>query len=266
LPELNKAISQQATLTASYLPLPHESTPTKTSSGKTGAPPIPLPEAVYPIFDEEFGIIKGVATVSESMDDRIKFTIVDDEAYSGTHSLLVTWNKSFNHWASLVLGFDSDNDPKRAAAGQMASINLFPPADYAIQFFAKRARPFVDNPGYTLMDDSITLKFQDQNFLIRESLGNQAVYIYEYEPNKIIPDGRLRLAETGWQELCLPLAQFDTDNWILDKYANFSEMDRRFDWSNVKQINIDANFYSREGAVYIDAIRIIRASDCVHYP
>ena len=267
LPELNKAISQQATQTALYLPLLGEATPTIENAGKTSAPPTPLSEAIYPIFDEEFGIIKGIATVSESSDDNIKFEIVNGEAYSGNRSLLITWNKDYRHWASLVLGFDSGNDPKKAAAGQMTSINLLPPADFAIQFFAKRARPFQSMLGSTLMDGSITLKFQDQNVLIRESLGNQAVYIYNYDANNLIPDGRLRLAETGWQEFCLPLAKFDTDYWIKDdKYANYPETDRRFDWSNVKQINIDADWFSTDGAVYIDAIRIIRASDCIPYP
>jgi len=165
LPELNKAIGLQATQTAAYLPAPLESTLPVAMETMTAVPPTPLPEAVYRIFDEEFGIIKSEMTVSQSSDDNIKFEIVHDEAYSGKQSLLITWHKLPGDWASGLLGVDSDiSNSKKAAAGQMASINLSPPSAYAIQFFAKRAESSIN--GYddnALMDDSIALKFQDQN-------------------------------------------------------------------------------------------------------
>ena len=279
LPGLNNALKLQATQTAlsrpttqnspTALSLPaSQSFPTATRlSAATQVQSRPQPEAIYPIFDEEFGIIKWMATISQSLDDNIKYEITNQDAFSGKYSLLVSWHKNEKHWASLVLGFDSDNDPKKATAGQMASINLAPPSDYALEFFAKRARPFEMRMASTLMDDSITLKFQDQNVLFHESLGNQAVYIYKLDPNGgFIPDGRIPLNAMGWQKFCLPLARFDTDYWIKETYESYSEADRQFDWSNVKQINIDANFFSVDGAVYVDALRIIRASDCAPFP
>jgi len=267
LPAMQDAIHQQATQTALSLTVSQESAPVPGVAGGTTVRATPLPEAVYPIFDEDFGIVKSVFAVSESSDDAIKYEVVDNEAYAGKYSMLITWQKFYQHWASLILAFDSDTDLQRAAAGQMVSINLSPPSDYAIQFFAKRETPFVANTGSTLMDDSITLKFQDQNLLFGESLGNQAVYIYKLDPNyDFIPDGRLPLVATGWQEFCLPLDKFDTDYWIKQEYANYSPAERQLDWANVKQINIDANFYSTNGSVYIDAMRVIRASDCTPYP
>lgn len=257
LPGINLAISQQATQTAQPLAQP-AAIPTLLS--------VPLPESVFPIFDEDFGIIGHVTALTEAAEDNIGFVIVEDQAYSGKRSLLISWQKFSQHWASVVLGFDSHDDPLKAAMGQMTSINLSPPSKYAIQFFAKRSTQSTFSSGSTLMNGSITVKFQDQNILIEESVGNQAIYIYQYDSGHLISDGRLKLIDGDWQEFCLPLDKFSTDQWITEKYKNFTEADRTFDWSNVKQINIDADFFSVEGAVYIDAMRIIRASDCVPYP
>jgi hypothetical protein len=261
LPGLNMTISQQATQTA----MPADGLPLEARELKNP----PLPESIYPIFDEEFGIVEGVAAMSGEPDDHIAYEIVDSEAYSGRYSLLVTWTKKSLRWAGILLWFESSNDPLRAANGQMRSIDLVPPSDYAIQFFAKRGEASTISPlqQSSLMDKSITLKFQDQNILITESIGNQAVYIYDYDSDHPhVPDGRLKLSDGDWQEFCLPLERFDTDRWIDLDYQDFPEADRQFNWSNVKQINIDADFISTEGAIYIDAMRIIRASDCTPYP
>jgi hypothetical protein len=258
-------VSQQATQTA--LP-PSISNQPVASLDNTYKPILMMPESIFPIFDEDFGIIGSVSTESGSEDDNIRYEIVDDEAYSGRYSLLIYWNKYPGNWASVILHFDAHNDPARALAGQMASIDLFPPSDYAIQFYAKRGEASIrdsQSPG-TLMDKSITLKFQDQNLLIKQSVGNQAVYIYNYDSGHPIPDGRLKLHDGDWQEFCLPLEKFNTDQWVKDVYVDFTEEDRLLNWSNVKQINIDADYHSAEGAVYINAMRIIRVSDCVPYP
>jgi len=262
LPGLNLAISQQATQTA----LP----PAQQGVVQPAAIPTvistPLPESVFPIFDEDFGIIGHTTALTEAAEDNITYAIVEDQAYSGKRSLLISWQKFNQHWASVILGFDSQGDSTKAAVGQMTSINLFPPSKYAIQFFAKRSRQSTFSSGFTLMDGSITVKFQDQNILIEESVGNQAIYIYQYDSKHLISDGRLKLIDGDWQEFCLPLDKFSTDHWVTEKYKDFTEADRIFDWSNVKQINIDADFFSTEGAVYIDAMRIIRASDCMSHP
>jgi tetratricopeptide (TPR) repeat protein len=270
LPGLSRAINEQATQTA----MPLSSSPLQEPALRN---PV-LPESVYPIFDEDFGIIKSVLTVSGSTEDHIQYEIVDTEAYSGRYSLLISWTKFPQHWASVILAFDNHPDPERAAIGQLRSIDLSPASDYAIQFFAKRGEASVlteQNPaGITLLNKSITLKFQDQNILFKESIGNQAVYLYDYNrddatpsPYQDIPDGRLKLPDGEWQQFCLPLASFVSDFWIAeDVYKEFPAEDKVFNWSNVKQINIDADFFSSEGAVYIDAMRIIRVSDCTPYP
>ncbi len=233
------------------------------------SPSHPLPKAVFPIFDEDFGIVKGALTLSQAPQDQISYDIVDNEAYSGKRSIRLQWHKNIQEWASLVLGFDALDDPLKAQNGQMASINLSPPSQYALQFFARRGRPVELNSFMLYRTDSITLKFQDQNVLIQQSTGNQAVYYWKEVSNGgFIPDGQLPLPQTGWQEFCLPLDRFKTDWWIdqNEQYKNYSEAERQFDWSNVKQINFDANFFSTDGAVYLDDIQIIRATDCVPYP
>src|SRR5215208_1678935 len=257
LPGINKAISQQATQTAVPLPI----SPEVKTENQTLTPAPALPASIYPVFDEDFGIVEDVTAETGSAEDHILYEIVDDESYSGKYSLLITWNKTQYHWASVVLHFDNQNDPTRAAAGQMASLNLSPRSDYAIEFFAKRGESSTRNSGQagSLMDQSITLKFQDQNVLIEESIGNQAVYVYDYDSKTQVLDGRLKLNDADWQQFCLPLEKFKTDWWVEQSYRDYTEADRQFDWANVKQINIDADFISAAGAVYIDALRIIRA-------
>lgn len=261
LPGLLLAQNQQATQTA--MPLSASPVP----EGELRSPA--LPEAIYPIFDEEFGIAKSVLTLSGTGNRNIRYEIVDNESYSGKSSLLIAWEKRDGEWASVILAFDSQTQQERAVSGQLKSINLTPIGDYAIQFFAKRGPASILGNRLkqgTLMDDSITLKFQDQNTLIQESIGNQAVYLYNYDSRIEVLDGRLKLHEGGWEEFCLPLASFHTDYWVDVFHSDFPEQNRVFDWSNVKQINIDADFHSEDGAVYIDAMRIIRASDCTPYP
>lgn len=270
LPGLSQTINEQATQTA----MPLSSSPLLQPEIRHPA----LPESVYPIFDEEFGIIASVLPISGSAEDHIQYDIVDTDAYSGRYSLLISWTKFSQHWASVILAFDSHPDPERAGVGQLRSIDLSPPSNYAIQFFAKRAEASVltepNAAGISLLNKSITLKFQDQNIFFKESIGNQAVYLYDYyrddatpSPYQDIIDGRLKLPDGEWQQFCLPLASFVTDYWIAhDVYKDFPHEDKVFNWSNVKQINIDADFFSTEGSVYIDAMRIIRATDCTPYP
>jgi hypothetical protein len=264
LPGLDKVVSQQATQTA----LPPSSSQPVISTDTAYRPILKQPESIFPIFDEDFGIIGSVSAEPGTVGGNIRYEIVDDEAYSGRYSLLISWNKFSGDWASVILHFDTHNDLARALAGQMTSIDLSPPSNFAIQFFAKRGEASTRDPqeSGTLMDKSITLKFQDQTLLFKESVGNQAVYSYAYDTDHSIPDGRLKLSDEDWQEFCLPLENFKTDLWVDKGYTDFPQADRKFDWSNVKQINIDADFYSTEGSVYIDAMRIIRASDCVPYP
>jgi tetratricopeptide (TPR) repeat protein len=259
LPAFDRAMSLQATQTATYMPLPTQTIPAITPTAEilfSATPsntPTPPVQIVKSIFDEEFGV-PGVMTAAESPDDKIKYKISSEEAYTGKYSLLVSWEKQYQHWASLILAFDPDiGNFQKAQAGQMAVLNLAPPSDYAIQFFVKGVAVY----------ESFTLKFQDQNLLIKESLGNQAVYIRIGPAGKPIPDGRFVILGTDWQEVCLPLAAFDTDTWIKDdKYRGFTPRDKQFDWSKVKQINIDSDFSNPTGAIYFDDIRIIRASGC----
>jgi hypothetical protein len=211
--------------------------------------PIPLAEDIISIFDESFGIIKSVTLASQSPADEIRYKISEEEAYSGTHSLLVSWKKQPGKWASVILGFDPDiSNRTRSEVGQMTVLDLTPPYKYAIQFYAKGVG-----------GESFVLKFQDQNLLYERSLGNQAVYIYGTQL-----DGLMKLTN-DWQEFCLPLARFDTDDWIKKQYPNFTNRDWQFDWSKVKQINIDSGIDFPQGGIYIDAMRIVQASDCEPY-
>jgi tetratricopeptide (TPR) repeat protein len=259
LPGFNRAMSLQATQTATYLPLPMQTRPANPVNGEallTATPsetPTPSVHVVQSIFDEEFRV-PGVMTAAQSPEDTITYKISSEEAYTGKYSLLVNWSKQNQHWASLILGFDPEiGNAQKAQAGQMAVINLAPPSDYAIQFYAKGVSNY----------ESFTLKLQDQNLLIKESLGNQAVYIRDSPLGTPIPDGRFIIYGTDWHPFCLPLAAFDTDYWITAvEYRSFTPKDKQFDWSRVKQINIDSDFFLPEGAIYLDDIRIVRASDC----
>jgi Tetratricopeptide repeat len=254
------------------------------SASSAANPPgnVALPEALFPIFDEEFGVVREPFAVSESPQDQITWEVTGEDAYTGSHSLKIGWNKMYQEWASIVLAFDPARIPPQAA-GPNGTINLSPPSDYAVLFFARRMYPFDPYRGLMLVFDSLIFKFQDRNVLIKESGGNQVVYnylldpdwrgnqagyVYKLDPNKgFIVDGHIPLPVEGWQEICLPLSRFKTDYWINDvDYKNLPEQERQFDWTSVAQINLDAGFFTVNSGVYVDALRIVRASDCTPFP
>ena len=153
------------------------------------------------------------------------------------NSIQLHWEKEEKQWASLILGIDEQiAETERALVARMSHLDLSQPNQYALQF------AILGTEG----QEQITVKFQDQNVLIQESLGNQVCHDI--------------LASTIWELHCIPLTNFKIDPWIKKEYGDTHKLD--FEWENIKQINFDPHYYSESGTVYLDEIRIVQVSEC----
>lgn len=150
-------------------------------------------------------------------------------------SIQLKWEKEPKQWASLIFGLDTDiHDSTRATKGGMTYLDLSHPEKYALQFAIRGV----------VGQEKITIKFQDQNIIIRESIGNQVIHEVT--------------AKTEWKLYCVPLNNFTVDTWVQELYGN----DHEFQWKNIKQINFDPYYDSKSGTVYLDEIRIVEVSEC----
>jgi hypothetical protein len=188
----------------------------------------------YVIFDDNFR--GSYMALPEGSPPFVTVTDTLANVRVGTRALRYEWSKGGQEWSSLILGIDSNlGDLTRAQAASLTGIQISRD-DYALHFFIRSGSG----------DEYLTIKFQDQNMLIRESLGNQVV-------NGVV-------ATTRWEEHCLPLNTFYVDGWIQSKYGQAVNL--AFDWANVKQVNLDAPYFATQGSVYLDQIEIIRTADC----
>jgi hypothetical protein len=164
------------------------------------------------------------------------------------------WRENGSSWASLVIGFDKDiANQQKALEGGLASLGGLDPSnldEYALTFWAKsegiQGSEYPENGA----DVFLRIKLQDQNLAVRESIGNQKVSQVELKRK--------------WEEYTIPLDKFVTDEWVARTLCptvpwECESLDLLyFDWSRVKQINFDVPFYSTNGVIYLDDIRIIR--------
>ena len=186
---------------------------------------VPYPNVFVSKESEDIELIVGTS-------DRYYFPSSEDK-----RSLQIRWKKNNNQWASMIFGFDQQiTDITRALEADMKRLDLSSPQNYALQF------ALLGVEG----GEGIRVKFQDQNILITESLGNQVVFSV--------------VAETSWRLYCIPLSEFRNDPWIQKNYQTNGMIE--FNWTDVKQVNVDPLFESTSGTVYLDEVRIVRVSAC----
>jgi hypothetical protein len=175
----------------------------------------------------------------------------------GATAIQLEWKKPKGSWASLIVGFDAEiaNREKALEGGliSLGGLNRSNLDEYTLTFWAKgEGIQGSEWPDEGMVDMFLRIKLQDQNLAIRESIGNQLVY-------------DLSLTEK-WKKYTIPLNVFRLDAWwihdaVCPQEISYLDCDAAklfdFDWSRVKQINFDVPYYSTNGTIYLDEIRII---------
>jgi len=214
--------------------------------------PMPQPANIgerFVIYEDEWNASHLVAAHPDAYVD-VSETSLPGNVYEGLKSLQIEWsNKLTDTWGSLIVGFDPHiDDIDRARASEMLSLVLDYASmnEYRLEFAVKA------DPGVLKSEPFMRVKIQDQNPIVRESLGNQLVC-------------HIRLTDE-WAVYSIPLGEFITDLWIIQFYADNSLeiFDRRpslaFDWSRIKQINFDIPFRAAgSGTILLDDVRLVRA-------
>lgn len=222
---------------------------------------IPVPEKIKVgdqilLYDDQFRVPYFAVHGDNVARFDVNESYVPANVAVGASSVQLEWQKNSGTWASLVFGFDPEieNRQKALEGGfiSLGEIDQFNLDEYALAFRLK-GKGVQGSPGvYPELKDTLSIKFQDQNLAIQESIGNQVFY------EVTITD--------SWEEYSIPLSKFYFDEqWITDAVCPL-ELDFMtckesslfyFDWSRVKQINFDVPFYSTSGIIFLDEIKII---------
>lgn len=221
---------------------------------------IPTPTQIniqdgQPLYTEQFDTFYLTAQAENVSKFELTEVHAPDNVMDGASAIQLDWQKPEMTWASLIIGFDQDiaNREKALTGGlvSLGGLNRSNLGEYALTFWVKGEGIQVADQ-YKNNDPYLRIKLQDQNLAIRESIGNQVVFSAEVTSN--------------WQQYTIPFDKFQLDRWWLHKaictpQIDFFECQKspllQFDWSRVKQVNFDVPFYSTNGRIFLDDVRII---------